>query len=143
MKKAFPFILTMLTACTGRSDDNNVPKYDDALYALAEKAASGDLDAAYAGRARCSNTLKIDQVDYPGLYLGKCGGFEALIIQNAIMSGDAEKISTALNWKKLDKYPKRKAFYLDIAKYRIQKRCTEKEPPASCKDKKVMKGFGL
>jgi hypothetical protein len=142
MKKLLPLILVMLSSCQ-KPEDFYVSGYDDALFALAEKAAHGDLDAAYAGRDRCTNILKIDQVDYPGLYLGKCGGFDALVIQNAIMSGDAEKISTALKWKKLDKYPKRKAFYMDIAQYRIKKRCAESAAPVSCQNKEAMREFGL
>jgi hypothetical protein len=149
MKKAFSLILTLLAACTVPVDNSDQERYKEVLNAmevinsLAEKADHGDLNAAYAGRELCNNTFEIDQVDYPGLYLGKCGGFDALIIQNAIMSGEPDKISTALKWKKLDKYPKRKAFYVDIGKYRIQKRCAEPNAPASCQNKETMKEFGL
>jgi hypothetical protein len=145
--------------CASCSQEPYKIGYDDTLYEFAEKAAQGDLKAAYDGGMHCDAILKLDPSTLPALFLGKCGGFDALTIENAIMGGNPEEIDVAIGTYdflvphvsdptedtvgELRKYPKRKEFYMDIAQYRIQKRCAEPKPPASCQDKELLKKFGL
>ncbi len=148
MKNMLPLLAVTLTACTDQVG------YDQKIYEFAEKAAHGDFEAAQEGSRYCGGNLRFGTISPAGVFLGRCGGFNALVIENGLMSGDPEKINAVFDRTYLnedtskyetefDKYPKRREFYLDIAKYRIQKRCAELSPPVSCRNKPLLKKFGL
>jgi hypothetical protein len=142
MKMLLP-ILFLLVSCNERPASYYLTGYDDEIFEVAEKEAHGELIALDDGYTICTAMRKIDKSNYPGLFMGKCGGFAALYLENAIMSGDPEIITNDYALSTLDKFPERKAFFIDIARYRIQKRCGELDPPKSCKNKEMMIEFGL
>jgi hypothetical protein len=136
---ALIFVYFILSSCADEAG------YDQTIYDLAEKAAHGDWEAAAEAGSYCRAILKLGTSTAPGTFIGKCGGFEALAIENAIMSGDPDVIDTRmlLSDSRFKKYPKRREFYMDIAQYRIKKRCSEPQPPISCQDKEMLKKFGI
>jgi hypothetical protein len=157
MKKTIFLLLFTLTSCTSSCTDK--AGYDGTIYEHAEKAAQGDFVAAHEAAQHCQAILKLGGTDSFGIFTGLCGGFDALILENAFMSGDPYQIYAAFDavdnyifkagespsdaTTTFQKYPKRAEFYMDIAQYRIKKRCAEPKPPASCQDKELLKKFGL
>jgi hypothetical protein len=153
------FLSLMIASCNDHPASFYNTGYDDELFQYNRKAEEGDLNATYDAGMQCEGILKLDPSELPAMFLGKCGSFDALAIENAIMNGDPEKIDdiieflsriqTVINqpsetrYGELVRYPKRKEFYMDIAQYSIQKRCAEPKPPASCQDKELLKKFGL
>jgi hypothetical protein len=153
MKKVLPLFL-ILASCNQYPDDFYQLGYDDYLFENAEKEARGDpvilgepqeeLDDPYT---YCSAILKLESTNEPSLFSGPCNGLSALSFENQLILGNPETIFGTLSGifppDVKEKHPKRYAFYIDIARYRIKKRCAEPKPPESCQDKETMQEFGL
>jgi hypothetical protein len=136
-------LLLFVASCNEKPAVYYKTGYDDELFRLIEMEAQTKETEVEGSSSYCAAILKIDGSDYPGLFLGKCGGTDALLFENALMSSDPETITNDYGLSIVDKFPERKAIFLDIARYRVQKRCSEPKPPASCSAKSPFQKLGL
>jgi hypothetical protein len=144
MKKIIIFSALLLASCSEKPTDSYPSSFTDKLVRYAELTFEGDqLGFAETAINECATLSKIDRLDYPGLFLGDCGGFVALNIENALMTGDALFITDVYGLPQLDKYPERQAIFTDIARHLVKKRCAKPIPPSSCTTLSPMQQLGL
>jgi hypothetical protein len=113
---------------------------------LIKNANAGDIHSARDAYDYCTAYLKLDESSLPSVYLGKCGGAAAILLNAAIESGDPiDARDTILDIDSLARgrgapIP---SFYKEAAALEVGRRCSGATQPPSCSDADAMKFFGL